>query len=140
MAKGNKTGGRVAGTRNKRTQFSFTAIGQGESPLETLLKASQNEENELAVRLNAARWAAPYLHPRPFPEMPTAEFMLPDNLDKPEALQQAHEGLLRAVATGELEVPLAKDLSAILEAHRRIVETVDIESRLSALEASHLRQ
>jgi len=126
--------GRPKGSRNKLTQATLAVLGEGESPLEVLVKASRDVTNDLAVRLNAARWAAPYLHPRPFPEMPTAQIDLPENLNDPDALRQAHETVLRAVATGDLEVPLAKDLSAMTEAHRRIVETVDLEARISKLE------
>ena len=126
--------GRPKGSRNKLTQATLAVVGDGESPLALLVKVSQDANIELHVRLNAARWAAPYLHPRPFPEMPTVQFDLPDRLDDPDALKVAHETVMRAVAKGELEVPLAKDLSAIMEAHRRIVETVDLEARISKLE------
>ena len=84
--------------------------------------------------LNAARWAAPYLHSKPFPEMPMAEFALPDSITTVDGLLEAHAGILKAVAAGDLAVPLARDLSAIVEAQRRIVETADLETRLSKLE------
>ena len=128
--------GRPKGSRNKVTAATLALLEDGESPLALLVRISRDQEQELGLRMNAARWVAPYLHPRPFPEMPTAEFELPDDLSKPEALQQDHENIMRAVATGELEVPLAKDLSAILESHRRILETTELEARLSALEAA----
>jgi hypothetical protein len=127
--------GRPQGSRNKVTAATLALIADSESPLALMVKVLQDPCHDLPIRLNAARWAAPYLHPRPFPEMPTAEFKLPDNLEKPDALKQAHENILRAVASGELEVPLAKDLSSIIEAHRRIVETVDLEVRISKLES-----
>lgn len=134
LSSGNAGKGRPKGSRNKITEATLAAVGDGESPLALLVKVSRDKANYLPIRLNAARWAAPYLHPRPFPEMPTADFDLPDTLDNPDALKQAHENVLRAVAKGELEVPLAKDLSAIMEVHRRIVETVDLEARISKLE------
>ena len=126
--------GRPKGSRNKLTEATLAVIGEGESPLALLVKVSQDATKDLPVRLNAARWAAPYLHPRPFPDMPTTQIDLPESLDHPDALKRAHEAVLKAVATGELEVPLAKDISAMLEAHRRIVETVDLEARISKLE------
>ena len=126
--------GRPKGSRNKLTEATLAMLGEGESPLVLLIKVSQDATNELPVRLNAARWAAPYLHPRPFPDMPTAQIELPESLDHSDALMRAHELVLKAVTTGELEVPLAKDISAMLEAHRRIVETVDLEARISKLE------
>lgn len=134
--RGNAGKGRAKGSRNKLTAATLALIGEGESPLALMVKVSQDESCEMQIRLNAARWAAPYLHPRPYPEMPTAEIELPENLDNTDALREAHEAVMRAVACGELEVPLGKDLSAILETHRRIVETVDLESRIAALEAS----
>jgi hypothetical protein len=41
---------------------------------------------------------------------------------------------LRAVAAGELAVDEAKDLSAVIETHRRTIETVELEARIAQLE------
>lgn len=132
--KGNKTGGRKKGSRNKLTERTLALANDGESPLELMVRISRDSAVDIAVRLNAARWAAPYLHPRPFPEMPTAKFNLPESISTAEGLMLAHAGILRVVAEGELEVPLARDLSAIIESQRRLVETLELESRIAQLE------
>jgi hypothetical protein len=65
MAKGRKTGGRKKGTPNKATaarQAEFAASGL--TPLDFMLEVMRSEENDLAVRLDAAVKAAPYCHPR----------------------------------------------------------------------------
>ena len=66
--------------------------------------------------------------------MPMAEFTLPDSIITVDGLLEAHAGILKAVAAGILAVPLARDLSAIVEAQRRLVETADLETRLAKLE------
>ena len=65
MAKGRKTGGRRKGTPNKATAVRQAEIaGSGMTPLDFILEVMRNEENNLAVRLDAAVKAAPYVHPK----------------------------------------------------------------------------
>ena len=131
---GNAGKGRERGSRNKITEATLALAKLGESPLALMVRVSRDDETDMPVRLNAARWAAPYLHPKPFPEMPMAEFTLPASISTVDGLLEAHAGILKAVAAGDLAVPLARDLSAIVEAQRRLVETADLETRLSKLE------
>ena len=57
--------GRKAGAITKRTrQIAAKAAAEGISPLEYILGVMRNEENALPVRLDAAKSAAPYIHPR----------------------------------------------------------------------------
>jgi hypothetical protein len=65
MARGLKTGGRKKGTPNKRTILrAQSAENLGLSPLEFLLSVVRDETNHVAVRLDAAKCAAPYVHAR----------------------------------------------------------------------------
>ena len=65
MAKGRKTGGRQKGTPNKRTQEVVAKIeASGLTPLDYMLKVMRDENEVLDVRLDAAKAAAPYVHPR----------------------------------------------------------------------------
>ena len=130
----NKTGGRRNGSRNKLTERTLSLARGGETPLEFMVRISRDSAIDTVVRLNAARWASPYLHPKPFAEMPVAKFNLPESISTAEGLMAAHAGILRAVAAGELEVSLARDLSTILESQRRLVETIELESRIVQLE------
>jgi hypothetical protein len=51
-----------------------------------------------------------------------------------ESLVAAHATLLRSVASGDLSLEDARELSAILDNYRRGLELSDIEARLKALE------
>ncbi len=65
MALGMKTGGRTKGTANKRTRkIADQAAASGLTPLEYLLTVMRDEAQEQSVRLDAAKAAAPYIHPR----------------------------------------------------------------------------
>lgn len=131
---GNTGKGRPQGSRNKLTEETLALAGDGESPLALMVRVSRDTEQGLPMRLNAARWAAPFLHPKPYPEQPFASFTLPDSITTAAGLTEAHAGILKAVADGELAVTLARDLSTILETQRRLVETADLETRIAKLE------
>lgn len=57
--------GRPKGAATKRTaEIANKAIEQGITPLEYLLSIVRDEGMERPVRLDAAKAAAPYVHPR----------------------------------------------------------------------------
>ncbi len=57
--------GRKPGTANVRTRaIAERALAAGLSPLEYLLSLVRDEVQPQAVRLDAAKAAAPYVHPR----------------------------------------------------------------------------
>lgn len=65
MAKGRKTGGRQKGVRNHRTEAQAAAIeASGLTPLEYMLSVLRDSGQDYEVRLEAAKSAAPYVHPR----------------------------------------------------------------------------
>ena len=65
MALGKKSGGRVRGVANKRSlQREMQVAAEGLTPLAYLLQVLRNEANDLPVRLDAAKSAAPYVHPK----------------------------------------------------------------------------
>ena len=65
MAKGIKTGGRKRGTPNKAPARKAAEIAEsGLTPLEYLLQVLRDERKATDERLEAARSAAPYAHPR----------------------------------------------------------------------------
>jgi hypothetical protein len=62
--KGQKTGGRVAGTPNKVTaNMRAQAAASGELPLEYMLRVMRSPETEPVRRDAMAKAAAPYIHP-----------------------------------------------------------------------------
>lgn len=72
MAKHRKTGGRKKGTKNKATIEREKAAAadlekakaDGTSPLEYLLKLMRDESKGDELRFEAAKAAAPYIHPK----------------------------------------------------------------------------
>jgi hypothetical protein len=68
MAAGVKTGGRKKGTPNKATAAKANAIAQsGLTPLDFMLSVLRDEKQASDIRLDAAKAAAPYVHPRRAP-------------------------------------------------------------------------
>lgn len=130
---GNAGKGRGAGHRNKRTLALLDLAEEGESPCAYALRIMRDDEQPADLRLHAAKLAAPFIHPRPLPPPRLVAFDIPEQL-QPDNLVQAHEALLRATAAGEIAVDDARDISAILDAHRRIIETEQLEERITALE------
>lgn len=65
MAIGRKTGGRKKGTPNKATAAHRAALKEGGlTPLDFMLNRLRDEDATADDRMEAAKAAAPYLHPR----------------------------------------------------------------------------
>lgn len=63
MASGKKTGGRKAGTPNKKTAEKVDAIeASGLTPLDFMLTVLRDESQSMDNRMWAAEKAAPYVH------------------------------------------------------------------------------
>ena len=63
--RGKKTGGRQKGAANKRTrEIADKAVAEGLTPLEYLLSVVRDEGEDRATRIDAAKAAAPFIHPR----------------------------------------------------------------------------
>jgi hypothetical protein len=65
---GGKTGGRKAGTRNRRTQALLELAEAGETPCAYGLRVMRDESMDPTLRMQAAKLVAPFLHPKPQPE------------------------------------------------------------------------
>lgn len=131
---GSKRGGRVPGSRNKRTVELMALAEEGESPCAFAIRIMRDDAQTPEIRMHAARLAAPFIHPKPQPEPRIVAFDMPEEFDGAASLLSVHANLLRATAAGDLALEDAKDLSAMLETHRRLVETVELEERITALE------
>lgn len=59
--------GRKKNGANRLTQEAAAKAADGLSPLDYLLDVLRDEKNELGVRVDAAKAAAPYCHPRRAP-------------------------------------------------------------------------
>lgn len=68
MAKGIKTGGRVKGVKNKRTSAAAKKAekiaASGLTPLEYMLQVLRDKNQDDPIRMDAAKAAAPYIHPK----------------------------------------------------------------------------
>lgn len=65
MAVGKKTGGRTRGTPNRATAAKAAEIAQsGLTPLSYMLSILRDETKTPADRFEAAKAAAPYVHPK----------------------------------------------------------------------------
>lgn len=133
-AVGNAGNGRQAGSRNKRTLALLELAEDGETPCAFALRIMRDDNQLPDLRMHAARLAAPFVHPKPQPEPRYLTFELPDEIKDAESLVAAHATLLRSVASGDLSLEDARELSAILDNYRRGLELSDIETRLKALE------
>ena len=56
--------GRPRGRRNRRTRETTAAAERGITPLDYLLSVMRNPKSSVAIRIDAAKAAAPYVHPR----------------------------------------------------------------------------
>jgi hypothetical protein len=60
-----KTGGRRKGARNRKTAATIAAIeASGLTPLDYMLAVMRNPKAKAHLRFEAARTAAPYVHPK----------------------------------------------------------------------------
>lgn len=65
MAAGRKTGGRTAGTPNRATAARQQEVADsGLTPLDFMLKRMRNTKLDDEARFEAAKAAAPYVHPK----------------------------------------------------------------------------
>lgn len=133
-AAGNAGKGREAGSRNKRTLALLELATEGETPCSFALRIMRDDKKPDDLRMHAARLVAPFIHPKPQPEARYVTLELPEQFDDVASLVAVHATLLRSVASGDLSLEEAKEVSAILDNHRRSLELSDIESRLKALE------
>ena len=62
---GERRGGRQKGTRNMASVARETAIGAaGDTPLDIMLAVMRSPDVDIRTRLDAAKAAAPFVHPR----------------------------------------------------------------------------
>ena len=126
FAPGNNLGGRTRGSRNATT-LAVEALLQGEH--ETLTRTAIDkalEGDTVALRLCLDRIAPPR-------KDAPVEFTMPTVRTVADAVE-ASAAVLNAVAEGEISPDEAGRVMALLTAHKNLVETGDLESRIAALE------
>jgi hypothetical protein len=121
-------GGRPAGSRHRATVLAESLLdGQTTALIQKTIDLAL-EGDSTALRLCIERIIPPR-RDRP------VNFRLPTLNSAADALG-AIEAIADGVATGELTPSEAAELAKLVEAYRSAVETVEIERRLSALEAA----
>lgn len=127
FAPGNPYGGRPKGSRN-RTTLAVEALLEGQHEALTQAAISKALEGDTtALRLCLDRIAPPRK------DSPVS-FDLPPVRSAADAVE-ASSSLLAAVAGGDVTPDEAGRVMALLTAHRQMVETGDLETRIAALEA-----
>ena len=103
--------GRKKGALNKRSRAKADAIeASGLTPLDFMIEVMRNQSNTAEMRLEAAKSAAPYVHPRLHAtEISEADDDLPDDQ---EITYQSHPGRqprIKQEAGGDLETARGDD-------------------------------
>jgi len=128
---GNKFGrGRPRGSRNKKTLLAQELLdSHGDAVVRKALM--------VGLRGDAAmlRCLLDHLLPRRR-DLPVKTGPLP--MGTAEELSQTSELVLKKVASGQLTVSAAREIFALMEARRQVIETRDFESQLRAIE-KHLQ-
>lgn len=90
MAAGKKTGGRKAGSKNKATKVREEIIAaSGLTPLEFMLETMRDENQPISVRLDSAKGAAQYVHPK----LSTVDLKSSDKSMSPKGLSEFYASL-----------------------------------------------
>ena len=128
FAPGNKFGrGRPKGSRNQGGQNWPRILAECAEPLMRKCIAMALRENPQAMRLCMERLL-------PARSTPPVSFTLPSMVTV-AGLDEAVTRLLQAAARGQLTPAEAKELAAIVESKRRILETRELEERIRKLES-----
>lgn len=127
FAPGNSVGqGRPQGSRNKTTRAVEALLdGQAEALTNKAVEMALSGDGQ-ALRLCLERLCPPRKS-RPI------EITLPDTKDA-SGVDNAMAVVVQAVASGEITPDEGTTLSAMLEARRKAIETLEFEKRLSRLE------
>jgi hypothetical protein len=148
-SEGNKTGGRQKGTPNKVDVATRGYIESLADPFAFMAQVMKGEAVEveavdedgkpktvkvwpnLAQQIGAAKWLGDKTAP-PAKDRPIT-FDLPSVATTTDAMA-ASAAILEAVASGQLTPSEAQSVAAVLESHRRLIESADLERRISELE------
>ena len=129
FAIGNHFGrGRPTGSRNKSTVAAQRIFAEYAQPLVHKCIAEALKGDRSAMRLSLERILAPQ-------KEQAVKVRLPD-ITTASGVAEALSTILQAVASGKLTPAQGQQLAEILEDRRRIIETVEHEKRLQALEAT----
>lgn len=115
--KGRKTGGRKKGSVNKANRVREAAIAaQGITPMDFLLEIVRNKRRKLALRLDAAKAVAPYVHPKlnnvTVSTPPGKPLVMTYTPAEPALLQDYYAKLAASASAADLDPRAARDLGS----------------------------
>lgn len=119
--------GKPQGTRNKATMMVLNLMEQGAEEITKAVIDAAKGGDLMAARLVIERLAPP-LRERPI------NIDLPDTCTA-DGCSEAQNAILQAVGMGELLPGEGATLAGIVENRRRAIETLELEQRITALEA-----
>ena len=121
--------GKKPGSRNKATQMVMALMEGGAEEITRTVVDAAKKGDLAAARLVIERLAPP-LRERPL------SLPLPDT-GTVAGVNAAQQAILQAVGEGEILPGEGTALAGIVESRRKALETVELEQRISALEARH---
>jgi hypothetical protein len=92
------------------------------------------ESKDQRVAMAASNAVLDRAHGKPSPEERSASFAM-RKVKSAGDVVEAISDLLTATANGEVSITEAKELTSIIEAQRKAIETTDLETRMKELEA-----
>lgn len=120
--------GKPQGTRNKATMMVLNLMEDGAEEITKAVIDAAKGGDLMAARLVIERLAPP-LRERPI------NIDLPDT-HTADGCSEAQNAILQAVGMGELLPGEGATLAGIVENRRRSIETLELEQRITALEAT----
>lgn len=120
--------GKPRGTKHRATQLAEKLFKGGIEDIAAAVVEQAREGNMVAARIVLDKL---------IPNAKDRAVELPGMPDTSTAagVSEAQQRILEAVAAGALTPSEAATLSGVVEARRRALETMDLESRIAALEA-----
>jgi hypothetical protein len=108
-------------------------------PAEKVEALNETRRQAIALRTRAndfAAQAAPYVQPKPVPIDDPITLDL-SNVATAEAVMEAQNKVIMAVADGDISPEQGAKITAIVENRRRAIETVEFERRIAAMESKN---
>ena len=118
--------GRPKGSRNRVTLVALAAMEEGADAIARKVVDLAKEGDISAARLVIER-LVPVAKERPI-------FLALPDTGSAKGVAEAQAAILQAVAAGDILLGEAATLAGIVEARRKAVETLELETRISALE------
>ena len=126
--------GNPSGRAKMPAEIRGILSSNSEKAVKVIVKFLDDSDPRVALRAAETLLDRSYGKPQLMAE--TVSFGVPDDCNDAGSLLALHASLLRATASGQVAVSDAREISALFESHRRMIEVADLESRIAKLENS----